>query len=84
MMDGEIIDLERPIRDAIVLALPINPLCDEDCEGLCPECGQKWSELPEDHAHESIDPRWSGLSGLFTNNPNEPSEPEEPNGGAGK
>ena len=65
LMDGDLIDLERPIRDAIVLSLPINPLCDEDCEGLCPECGQKWSELPDDHAHTKVDPRWSGLAGLF-------------------
>ena len=65
LMDGDILDLEAPIRDAIVLALPINPLCDEDCEGLCPECGQKWAELPEDHAHEQLDARWSALKGLL-------------------
>ena len=65
LMDGDILDLEAPIRDAIVLALPINPLCDEECEGLCPECGQKWAELPEDHAHEQLDARWSALKGLL-------------------
>ncbi len=65
LMDGDVMDLEAPIRDAIVLALPINPLCDEDCEGLCPECGQKWAELPEDHAHEQLDARWSALKGLL-------------------
>lgn len=65
LMDGDVMDLEALIRDAIVLALPINPLCDEDCEGLCPECGQKWAELPEDHAHEQLDARWSALKGLL-------------------
>ena len=65
LMDGDYIDLEAPIRDAIVLALPINPVCDEECEGLCPGCGVKWSELPQDHVHEEIDSRWSGLKGLF-------------------
>lgn len=65
LMDGDYLDLELPIRDAIVLSLPINPVCSEDCEGLCPECGVKWSELPDDHAHEQIDPRWSGLKGLL-------------------
>lgn len=65
LMDGDYIDLEAPIRDAIVLSLPINPTCSEDCAGLCPECGLKWSELPADHAHEQIDARWSGLKGLF-------------------
>jgi len=64
MMDGDVMDLEGPIRDAIVLALPINPLCSDDCLGLCPECGGKWSDLPADHAHEVIDARWAGLNGL--------------------
>ena len=63
-LDGVIMDLEPPIRDAIVLDLPVNPLCDPDCLGLCPDCGQKWESLPEDHAHEVIDARWAGLDGL--------------------
>lgn len=65
LMDGDFLDLEAPIRDAIVLDLPINPVCDEDCQGLCQECGVKWSELPDDHAHEQVDARWSQLKGLF-------------------
>jgi uncharacterized protein len=63
-LDGVIMDLEPPIRDAIVLDLPVNPLCDPDCMGLCPDCGQKWALLPQDHAHEVIDARWAGLDGL--------------------
>lgn len=58
------IDLEEPIRDAIVLELPLKPLCDENCRGLCPTCGEKLGA--EDHHHEVVDPRWSALSGLFT------------------
>ena len=69
MMDGDIMNLETPIRDAVVLSLPINPLCDQDCQGLCPECGGKWAELPEDHAHEVIDARWAGLGGLNLDDP---------------
>ena len=72
MVDGEVINLEGPVRDAIVLALPINPLCDLNCPGLCPGCGVKWSYLPTDHAHQVIDARWSGLAGLL------PLESEEP------
>lgn len=64
MMDGEIMDLEIPIRDAIILTLPINPLCSEDCEGLCPECGAKWADVDDGHRHERVDARWSALSGL--------------------
>jgi uncharacterized protein len=69
MMDGDILDLETPIRDAIVLSLPSNPLCSQDCLGLCPECGGKWAELPEDHAHEVIDARWARLGGLTLEDP---------------
>jgi len=69
LMDGDIMDLESPIRDAIVLALPGNPLCSDDCQGLCHECGGKWAELPEDHAHEVIDARWAGLAALNIDGP---------------
>lgn len=68
-MEGDIIDLEAPIRDAIVLSLPINPLCDTDCPGLCPACGVKWTNLPTAHAHEVIDTRWSGLAGILPQEP---------------
>lgn len=63
-MDGNIMDLERPIRDAIVLDLPVNPLCSQDCKGLCQVCGEKWENLPADHAHEVVDARWAGLADL--------------------
>ena len=69
MMDGNIMDLETPIRDAVVLSLPINPLCDEDCLGLCPVCGGKWADLPEDHAHDVIDARWASLGSLSLEEP---------------
>lgn len=65
VMDGELINLEGPVRDAIVLALPINPICDEDCPGLCPRCGVKWSLLEPDHRHDVKDPRWADLTDLF-------------------
>ena len=74
LMDGEVMNLEGPIRDAIVLSLPINPLCDESCQGLCPECGVKWSELPADHAHEVVDARWAQLRGLFPDGQAAPGE----------
>jgi uncharacterized protein len=63
-MDGNTMDLERPVRDAIVLELPVNPLCSQDCRGLCPECGEKWANLPDDHLHEVKDARWAGLADL--------------------
>ena len=63
-MEGDLMDLEIPIIDAIILTLPVNPLCSDECLGLCPDCGEKWENLPEGHAHEVIDARWSGLDGL--------------------
>jgi uncharacterized protein len=70
-LDGNEMNLEIPIRDAIVLDLPVNPLCSEACLGLCPDCGEKWEKLPEDHAHEVIDARWAGLAGLDFKNSDE-------------
>jgi uncharacterized protein len=64
MTDGDFIDLEVPIRDAIVLELPVNPLCSPDCAGLCPGCGVKWTVLESHHSHPVIDARWEGLTQL--------------------
>jgi uncharacterized protein len=38
-LDGEVADLEIPVRDAVVLALPLLPTCRPDCLGLCGRCG---------------------------------------------
>jgi DUF177 domain-containing protein len=63
-MQGDLIDLEPALRDAVVLALPNHPLCRDDCPGLCPECGVHWDDLPEGHTHGQADPRWSALAQL--------------------
>ncbi|MDG4767232.1 YceD family protein [Solwaraspora sp. WMMD406] len=63
-LQGDLIDLEPALRDAVVLALPTNPLCRRDCPGLCSECGVHWDELPDDHSHQQVDPRWAGLTQL--------------------
>ena len=63
-LEDDLLDLEPLLRDAVVLALPFQPLCREDCPGLCTECGARLADDP-DHAHEAaIDPRWAGLAGL--------------------
>jgi len=63
-IQDDLIDLEQAVRDAVVLALPQNPLCREDCPGMCPGCGVPWDELPAGHGHEQIDARWAELSKL--------------------
>ncbi len=69
IMEGDLMDLEIPIRDAIILSLPVNPVCNLDCQGLCPECGLKWLELEPDHTHKVVDLRWASLEGLKLNDP---------------
>jgi uncharacterized protein len=63
-IENERIDLDLPVRDALLLNLPVYPLCSEECLGLCPECGLKLADLPSDHAHQKTDIRWAGLEGL--------------------
>ena len=64
VIHDDLIDLTEVIRDAVVLALPLAPLCSADCPGLCPECGILLVEAPG-HSHEQIDPRWAALGGLI-------------------
>lgn len=64
-MEGDLLDLEPALRDAVVLALPLTPLCREDCSGLCAECGERLDDLPEDHSHTAPDARWSALHDLL-------------------
>ncbi len=71
LLDGELLDLEPTFRDAVVLALPLSPVCGEDCRGLCTECGVKLAEAGPDHGHEMIDARWASLQGLFSENDND-------------
>jgi DUF177 domain-containing protein len=63
-LEGDLLNLEPVLRDAVVLALPFQPVCREDCPGLCSECGARLADDPG-HSHETTDPRWSGLQGLL-------------------
>ena len=62
--DHHELDLEGPIREAIVLALPIAPLDREDCPGLCIVCGLPLDEGNHDHPDDEIDPRLEALRGF--------------------
>ena len=80
-LEGDLIDLEPLLRDAVVLALPFGPLCREDCPGLCPECGALLADDPEHEHRASIDPRWAALTTLTEHatagSPNRPGTNEE-------
>jgi len=74
-LEGDFLDLTPTVRDAVVLALPLTPLCRRDCQGLCATCGERLEDLPEDHSHDkTTDARWGALSGLL-----EPSTNEQEN-----
>ncbi len=56
------VDLEEVIRDSVVVDLPLKPLCDPDCPGLCPTCGERLDT--GSHDHPVTDPRWAALGAL--------------------
>ncbi|CAN5692106.1 hypothetical protein BH24ACT2_BH24ACT2_09900 [soil metagenome] len=58
------IDVEPVIREAVLLELPLAPLCGADCAGLCPQCGTDRNEAECGCAEEASDPRWAGLDQL--------------------
>lgn len=62
-LDGDLVDVEPALRDALVTALPFQPLCRDDCPGLCSLCGAHLADDPT-HSHDTIDPRWAALGGL--------------------
>ena len=67
----DLVDLEPLLRDAVVLALPFQPLCQDDCPGLCVECGARLADDP-DHGHdEPVDPRWAALAELAEPDPDQ-------------
>ena len=63
-MVGDFLDLEPVIRDAIVVELPLTPLCSPDCPGLCADCGERLQVGEGPHHHEVVDPRWAALRKL--------------------
>jgi uncharacterized protein len=63
------IDLEPLVRDAVVLSLPFQPVCREDCPGLDPETGERLADFPDRKPKKVLDPRWSALADFTEINP---------------
>jgi len=63
---GDHVDLEPPLRDAVVLALPFQPVCRPDCPGLDPESGELREAEAAAVLDAGIDPRWAALAGFNT------------------
>jgi uncharacterized protein len=62
--ENHILDLTEALRQYALLAVPMKPLCAEDCAGLCPACGQNLNQGPCGCPSETTDPRWAELSKL--------------------
>lgn len=64
--EGDSIDLGAIIQNQIILTIPFNPICQEDCKGLCPHCGiNKNQETCQCSKEETVDPRLSALKNFF-------------------
>jgi uncharacterized protein len=64
-LDGSgLLDLEPALRDAIVLELPLSPLCEDGCQGLCVECGIRLADAEPGHGHEQRGAMWAALAGF--------------------
>ena len=59
-------DLETLVRDAVVLSLPFQPVCQPDCPGLDPVTGERLTESTGSPASEPIDSRWAALQRYTT------------------
>ena len=61
---GTEVDVTRLVYEQVLLALPTRPLCDEECRGLCPQCGVNRNTTACSCTVESGDPRFAVLRGL--------------------
>ncbi|MDA8440224.1 MAG: DUF177 domain-containing protein [Propionibacterium sp.] len=71
-IEGDLIDLDPALRDAVVLELPFAPLCREDCAGLCPICGALLNDDPGHHHDDPVDSRWNDLTRLADDEDTDP------------
>jgi len=63
--EGEILDLEEEITNNFLLALPISPICNENCKGLCPTCGVNLNNSKCSCSDNKSDPRWKALESFI-------------------
>lgn len=62
--EKDVIDLEDVLREQVLLALPMQRVCREDCKGICPSCGRNRNEGECGCAPGGGDARWSALKDL--------------------
>jgi uncharacterized protein len=64
VFDGKVIDLDPLVREQLLLCLPMNALCREDCRGLCTQCGQNLNEKQCGCESKFVDPRFAALKNI--------------------
>lgn len=67
VFDGYTIELDDVVEDNLIMNIKGRYLCDEDCKGLCPQCGANLNDGECGCSREFIDPRWAGLADLMNN-----------------
>lgn len=65
-MEEDHVNIREMVSDALFVALPVLPLCREDCRGICPRCGTDLNIAPCGCEEIRLDPRWSGLEVLVS------------------
>ncbi len=65
--DSDVIDITVPLRESLLLAEPLQALCQEDCKGLCPVCGVNLNEETCNCETKTIDPRLAALKQFIKN-----------------
>ena len=84
-----LLDLEPALRDAVVLELPLSPLCEDGCQGLCPDCGVRLADAEPGHGHEQRGTMWAALKDFQADQRDggqpaaDPPDDEVPDGNAG-
>jgi uncharacterized protein len=63
--EGGWLNLLQPLREQILLAMPIHLVCRPDCKGLCSQCGQNLNDGPCGCDADDIDPRLTALKSLL-------------------
>lgn len=64
IFDGDEADIDSELQQSVFMALPIRSVCRDDCQGLCPLCGQDKNIRSCDCQEDKMDPRWAKLQDL--------------------
>jgi len=64
--ENHVLDLTEAIRQYALMAIPMKPLCRENCAGLCPQCGRNLNLGVCDCPSQAVDPRWAALTKLVS------------------